>query len=833
MDFPKQLVSSREKQTKKWQEDCVNYLADNSTDYSNLRKMKSREELRENYNLLNGVVDPESLYKNLNPLETKPSPEDLKRMALKFYDLVHPVISVLQSEELKRKFAPRAYVITPDAVNEKDQEFKDRFFKFIDQKVAEYQELTARKVQEVQQSAAGKPSPTTDEDIKKFQERLQKQLKEIDNWYVNDLQTAHERLANSLINYALQDSRMNTTNEMNKAWLDVLIQGYSVLKIEISNSDPYIKHVNLENFTVLGLGESNHIEDAQAWIEHEYVSLRTLMERYHEELSRKDIEKLTERGATHMSGNGYYALDKRVDRSTLSANAGLDFSTGKVYGSHNNVNPDDFLFVNDANDSIMDEDGNFRLSHVYWISIRKIGKKKSYNPETAEPEYSYVSEYDKADPSLGEEIEWLYVSELWEGKRVLDIIFGVKPSPVQMRDYSNPARVLPPYVGYIHSIGHNKPSSLIDKIKPLQEDFNVWLIKLRNLWVKHQGKIAVLESSRIPKGMNLQDWYAWVTFAGFSIENAFEKADDNTTLAGHMTQGARDIDLSFANEIQHAIQMLDWIKIQIEEITGINNARRGNLGGREGLGVVQHALQQSSYSTEFYFHIFEQTKAKALNSYVEYVKFLWKDKPMKRQYLLDGLQNHILDFNPELFTGAAYGVAVANSAETYQLEQDLRQYAFAAFQNNAIGLGDIITLRFASGPASMKFIVEQAEEKRQAMMMQQQQEIEQAKLKELELIEQQKMSDHQRELEKMQVEYEYKAKLLQLQAQMEAAKIPLQSMMASPDLILEQERMRVEQTEKQKDREHEKTLQDKDLAAKKELEHIKAKARPVQKPNSK
>ena len=335
----------------------------------------------------------------------------------------------------------------------------------------------------------------------------------------------------------------------------------------------------------------------------------------------------------------------------------------------------------------------------------------------------------------------------------------MRPLPVQMRKMSNPFVVKPSYFGYINSFGGVKAQSRLERIVPYQRMFNIYMQKLVTLWAQDLGKGVVVDTARIPKHMDTEEWYMWFKKFGLVFENSFEMGKEGTAkgqLAGHMQLGNRVLDASKAEQIDYAIKMLSWIEEMVNKIAAVPPPRQGNLQGNEGLGVTQQAIIQSTQQTEDDFYLMDLLEAKGYELILEYAKNLWRDDNFKKQYLLDDLSAYVLEVDGALLNEAEYGIKITNSAKMYELTNTMRNLYHAAMQTGTATLSDVASLMMTESPSEMLVKLRQAEEKR--IKQQQAQQAQQGELQQQQLQAQQEMMllQHQQELEKMQLEWEYK-----------------------------------------------------------------------------
>ncbi|MCK9429251.1 MAG: hypothetical protein M0R17_04555 [Candidatus Omnitrophica bacterium] len=730
IQLPNQRVSRSVKNGEKWQHDSVDFFINNRKNYYGNRKTKA--EIDSNWDFYNNYLSPEELHHTLDPLgvEDKLYNEDIQNV-FKFYNILDQPFDTLFGEELKRQVEIKAFAINPHIINSKDFEFKEKVSKFLTE-------------------LAEQPGNIN-------QELLQEKLKEFDKFRKNDLQSAHEKMANNIIQTLINDLSLNCKMVFNKGFKELEINSECIYRIGHAGKDLTLDKVQGANFYVLGMGSSNNIEDGYAWIEIDYMNSHKIIDEFAEELSNEEIDKILKLSVWDQD-------TMRPHRIAL-----VDIDPDSKYATHALPLIEDKQFVSlDGRDAAeIDPDGNIRVHRVQWLSLRKLGKLK-YFDQFGDEQFEWVDEFYQADVAQGEEVEWIWVNELWEGVRIGNSIYKkIRPCPVQMRSMTNPSIVRPSYVGYVMSNNGKVQKSRIEKLKPYQEMYNVWANKLVKLWSEHIGKVALFDVASIPSDMSTEEWYLWAKRFNFAFYNSFEEGKKGAAkgmIAGNMQQKSSVLDLGLAQEINQAIQTLSWIEERVNKISAIPEARQGAMSGREGLGVSQQSIVQSSHQTEMDFAIHDFVKSKVYEIMLEYAKVLWKDEKVKRQYVLDDLSNHILEIDGELLNEADYNVRITNSSQLMNMYNAITQLVHPAMQNGA-QLSDIAKMYMATSPSQMVHQLEESEDKRneqaneQSKMQQESMQAQMQAQKELAQIQ------HQQELEKINLEYQYKIQIEQMKMQ--------------------------------------------------------------------
>lgn len=732
--LPDPFISTSKKiKDKKWQKETVEYYIQRSYNNCNTRR-KSFNEIRHNRNVFNSVMNYNILKEGLDPLGVIEDSENVD-FPYQFYNIIEQPILTLLGEELRRPYDVKAFAINPEAINEKDKIFFTQLRQYIEG-LGQRQDLP--------------------EDI------LREDLERMERWKKEDLQSAHEKMVNQILQAFLHDPNINFKDKSNKAFQDQQIIAEAVMRVGREGKDPQLYNVDSENFFVYGLGDSCHIEDGSAWIEWCWYSKERILQEFSEELVEKDVKDIY----SHRYSSPAIVLPTPLATSDEVTRNDLP-NVSQYIPVDSDLTYMDNTF---SNSRFVDQYGNIRVIRVQWITPKKVGYLTTFDQETGEPIYTFVDETYKPDASLGETIKWIYVEELWEGIKIGDEKYiRVQPCDIQLRSMSNPAKVRPLYVGVIRAYNGNMARSRLDMALQLQNDYNIWSNKLRDLWTKNLGKLAIIDASKIPSTMKTEEWFVWLRRFGLVFENPFEEHKKRPELiAGNMQQGHKMIDLSLATEINQAIQYLQYIQQEVNRIMAVPDPRQGNMTGNEGLGVSQQAIISSNSQTEIDFSTHDYLRARLLEVLVEYTKFLWKDEKGKRQYLLDDLSNYILDVDGSLLMEAEYGVRITNTGKAVEMNTILKSLIHPAMQNGTTTLVDAAKALLADSPSNMLKMLESSEDKR----IKQQQEAEriqqETQQQALQMQAQMEEQKHAREMEKLSFTRETELLKLQLQLQSKA-----------------------------------------------------------------
>lgn len=118
--------------------------------------------------------------------------------------------------------------------------------------------------------------------------------------------------------------------------------------------------------------------------------------------------------------------------------------------------------------------------------------------------------------------------------------------------------------------------------------------------------------------------------------NEIHKGPSEGKSAGHFnTLTAQTIDQQMGQYISQQIQMLQFLRQEMDTISGVNDARQGDMDGDQKVGTAQMAWTASNSATEKYISLHNEFKKDVLSRMLSVAKYVWKNNPKKAQYVLD------------------------------------------------------------------------------------------------------------------------------------------------------------------------------------------------------
>jgi len=766
LQFPSQKLP-KSKKTKKWAEDCIKAAEDLAIfRYSGIRESYRNKLI--NYNLANDVLNTEDIETVCNPMGIKEATFPAK---MQNYPIANPKIDLLVGEERKRKFDWKVRVINDDAISEKEDVKKQQLFQLMSQKIQ---------------------SEAFDE------QEAQKELQELQKFHLYDYQDLRERTATQILEYLYKVNHLK--EEFARGFEDALIAGEEIYCADIEAGEPVLRKCNPLNIHTVRSGESPFIEDSDIIVEDGYYSPGKVVDLFHDYLTPEDMRKIDQGTSANESENSFIKIGQTEPSILIDGIIDTEHVTSmRTFGEY------------------WDFEGNIRVVRVVWRSFKKVGKL-SYYDEEGMPQETLVSEDYKIDKAAGEKIKWMWINEWWEGTRIGEGIFvKMQPRPLQFRTMANPSRCQPGYIGIAYNINSSKAKSLMDRMKPYQYLYNVFMYRTELAFAKAKGRIASLDLAQVPDNWDVDKWMYYAEVMGWAVKDSFKEAKKGAAqgkLAGQMQAQTPVLDLELGNYIQQHIMMLQFLEVQMGEIAGVSKQRQGQIENRELVGNVERSVVQSSHITEKWFALHNNVKIKALNTLLDTAKLAWKNESDKRyQYVLDDMSTMVLKFDGVEFRESDYGVMGMDTSSNAELLNVMKQLAHAGIQNDKINFSQLMDIYLTPSIASVRRKIETAEEEQKQRMQEEQQQAQQMQQEQIQAAQQQQAAEQNFEMAKIDKEYMYKIEIEKMKA---GAKFAEKGIDLDRDGIpdaLEVEKVQSQERIKDKEIASRENIEDKKLAA--------------------
>ena len=707
-DLPRQRIS-RNKKGKKWGRACIDELEKITYGDVNYNGRSSRYKKQVNYDLFNGKLDQNDFSHVLNPFGFN---EAQFPATMQHYDIISPKLQLLMGEEIKRPFNFKVVSHDPDAISKLQEMKKEMMMQYL------YSVVVSPEEEQAQQQELQQLQQTDPEAAAAYQPKTPVQIEKYINYDYKDLR---EVTAQGILEYLVRADSL--VLKFNEGFKDALISGEEIYWVGDISGNPTCRVCNPLDVRVILDPDSPWIEDSQAVIEERWLTLSTVLDEFYQDLEPGEIDRL-ENGTggrdTNSSGDLNYPYDEFniVNVKNVLDTVGNGIADPGMIKSYRN-------------------NGMIRVIQVEWKSMRKLGIV-SYFDDVGQAQEDIVDEIfqvpDYAEKKGkkwlfdGVELEWHWVNEYWEGTKIAeDIYCNIRAKKNQRRDMENPSDVKSGYVGYIYNERNSESISLIDRMKPFQYLYNIIYYRTELAIAKSKGKVALMDISQIPssEGWDVSKWMYYLESMGVMFINSREEGNRSQQAAPF--NQFQSIDLSMGNYINTHVQLLEQIKNELGELSGVSRQRQGQVQTSELVGNTERAVVQSSHITEFWFYNHNECKKRVLTGLLEVAKMSYRDGK-KIQYLGDDMMRTFLNIEKEEFTNASYGIFVSNSSKDDRALESLKSLAQAALQAGVVSFTDVASILQSESITKVRKMLEtsQAEmQKKQAEAQQAEQQAQQ------------------------------------------------------------------------------------------------------------
>jgi len=380
--IPRQKIASSAK-NKEWYKDNALYW-ENRLINKNIFNQSDKVKMKKNCNMYyHNILDNLEVGKICNPYNLK----DFKiPLDFKHYKIENPKIQTLKGEELKRRFDWKVYVSNRDAVSDKENQKKEQYAQFVSEQI---------KATAFDEEAAKK-------DLEKLQDYLQ-----------YDWQELREVTADQLLHHYVQYLDLKT--QFSRAWEHSILNAEEIMSIDEHNGKPVVEACDPKTVYWLSSPENPYIDDSDAVTRPYYIPLGQVIDYYYDYLTSDEIDKLQDqqnsRGRMQEQDFAFNQYYSKTDDGTFQPN--------NDYGGSSNYTTDGIF---SDFDGYYDKEGNIRVVHTRWKSMRKVGELTFFD-EDGTPQSMHVDEAYKIDKTKGETIEWKWINEAHEITRIGESVF--------------------------------------------------------------------------------------------------------------------------------------------------------------------------------------------------------------------------------------------------------------------------------------------------------------------------------------------------------------------------------------------------------------------------
>jgi hypothetical protein len=365
--------------------------------------------------------------------------------------------------------------------------------------------------------------------------------------------------------------------------------------------------------------------------------------------------------------------------------------------------------------------------HIEWESwdpeYYKISPKTNAQMEIDNSTGSYVMEItaDKYEPAMqvhaknveagkyGIETKWS--EQTYEATRIgglpeLDV--NCRRKYFQKRSEDDPSRVLSAsYHGFIFNTVNGTRVSLQEKIQNFDTIFDITMYQILKELSRAKGKVITYDRAGLPQKRKLSD----VIYQ--AVNDQF--LDYDSSAAGNMSQRQMDpasafkeIDLGLSQSFEYLLVMKNDILNTLNQITGINENREGQIAASSTASNANSAIAASRTITEPLFFGMQGFVERVMKSIIDSTKVSWAFYKLdKGEHILGADKLRYLQVTKEIGY-KDYDAHVDDGGEYLRLRQEMDQLMAFDLQAGGLKSADVLKVKLAKTTAQMKNTLEEA-----------------------------------------------------------------------------------------------------------------------------
>jgi hypothetical protein len=739
-NMPDQMVSEKQKFSKKWYIPMANYCIDLCT------KNRDNGEITKLLNLANGYI-PDEEFKYLT--KQYGDKQDLDNLPIRHIDFLAEIKDKYMGEFSKSYYYYQVYSLDSDSIALMNKEIEQQVTSMCMQELTNI--LNAQKEQQAQQQAAEQAAQQQSGEGEQQQEPIEqppldtgkesKPVDDIDQWVKDykenwkDERTIKAQQRLEFINQTL-DTRDKYYTLFYYWWATESCYTYR----EVIGDRLYYYVVSPEEYYRCASG-NKYVEDDDYGVWKQYVSFQGLIDMCRHYLDEDELKEV-------IGLSKYQAASGEVSVPIIQ------WQGMKIF--------DD---TQDIPGMIKDRDGK----HILWNTSNRIEVwRYAYKTPIKHQLLTYMSlqgdvkekivpddyEFDEMAGDIAVHTEW--INKVMCGIRVGAFNNGFYSKPrfceCQRELLGNESVCKLPFNGISYIVAENARNPIPKRLEDYIKLYRIFTAQLERAANKFRDLLMIPESLLLGS-------------AEITAEDRLNRANmdaifpfnDKEIESTNALQAMREI---YTSGVERYIQSISNIRAQIREealhVANFNEARDGNLGQYAGKATTEYALNIAQTGTAWMLEQFNLFRQKDMTANYDWSKVAWVDG-MRGSYT-DPNTGEVIYLNIDAQEGLLdnIGVSIMHNAQLEEQIQELKQYAFSMGQNgNEIVAVEAITNRNIS---KLKKVIKEAGENTRKFQIEMQKASEEAKQMTEQVKAQAKQQELAAQMEMLQVELDSKAK---------------------------------------------------------------------------
>lgn len=695
---PKQMLPRKQKD-KQWYQDNTDYYIQHAV----------FNDKTVNYKLYGNVVDKNHFAKYCSDYKFDVNIDEVTHK-----DIISSKVKVLLGIEDSRPYIWTLAATNPEAVDRKRnnafKELVDATIKYITtdeeqvavEKFMQQTGISPEQLQQMPPEQAQQLQQQLQQQIQQIKQQVQAQIEQTyGKWRNMNFKDAIEIEGEHLIRYFEKLNRLE--DKFDTGLFHAILTAGEYYYVDVESGSLHVYTINPNNIAWQPSSDSIFIEDAEWVVFRVYLTPSEIVNIFNEYLTKEQIENIYE---------------------------------GKV---------EDTLESFSQNSAAIPTIPVYR---VFWRSLEKIGFL-----ETAEGDIELVDSTYKLKKELGDvKIEWKWVPMIEQCIRIgKDIYIGCHLMRNQVRDIDDLYHVKMPFYGATYDNINANPTSLFDRMVPYQYWYDIVTTHLEKLIYSDEGKKIAINYNMIPtsSGFDVDKFISYIRKNNIIFLDPNEegsRGDVNTVNA------VKEIDLSYAGQIQQYVMLLDYIERRMGESVGITKEMEGIIHQRQAVANTQQAIMQSSKILRPLYALHDEIKRRVLKGILNAAKLLVTYYGKETiSYAIDEVEKVVVDLHAAELNDTVFDVFVENNDKLYDIKKAIEQLTQQAMAAGKADFDAVVKVLKTDSVKEAQMILEQAIERANQIQQQMQQQQIQAQQQ----LEQQK---HKWKLEEIKAEGEMQIK---------------------------------------------------------------------------
>jgi len=356
--------------------------------------------------------------------------------------------------------------------------------------------------------------------------------------------------------------------------------------------------------------------------------------------------------------------------------------------------------------------------HIEWDSVTPMYYKKSpktksqleidssSNVYTLEMDARYYEDnidMHKKNIERGDyEVETRYRITKYEATRIGGCIdVNMREKPYQVRSIDNPTDVMSStYHGYICGTVDGVRVSIQQMIENFDNMYDINMYQINKDLARAKGKALFYDLAGLPEGKKMKDVMYQVLNDGIVSFNS-AAAGNFSGRNLDLTNAIKEIDLGLSASLEYSLRLQDNILNQLNQITGINENREGQIAASSTATNANSAISASRTITEPIFYGMNGMEKRVLTSIVNTSALSWAFyKVEKGEQILGTEKFKYLQASKELGY-KDYGVHIEDGSRYMEMRKDMKELMLISLNAKEIRPMDAYKVLMSETTASM------------------------------------------------------------------------------------------------------------------------------------